>query len=167
MKVRRRDALLLAAANGLEVWLWYAAVEYLFASAAPMLLHRDTVLDYSQWRGTVVLLLGYAAWGLLLGLLAGVSMEGARDVPLAEFRRRNRKLIILLMIAAFALNLALLPGQPGKAAALIATCAVAAAVLRDFDGLAGCPWAVAAILIVTGRLAMVNWKNLPAALSVA
>jgi hypothetical protein len=48
-----------------------------------------------------------------MGLLAGLSIDAARDVPLVEFERRSRKLIILLMVAAFGSNLALLPAQSG------------------------------------------------------
>jgi arylsulfatase A-like enzyme len=176
MNIRRLDGLVHAAANGLEVWMSYAVVEYLFSAAAPLLIHRDKVLDESRWRGTVILLGCYAVWGLLMGLLAGISMDGARGLPLVEFDRRSRKLLVLLVVAAFGINLAFLPAQPGKVAALLVIPLVAVAVIFDagksdsnpglYRGLSGFPAAVAVVLIVTARLAFVNWKSLPAVFTV-
>jgi len=168
MKIERRSAFLHSAVNGLNIWVWYAAVEYLFSTAAPMLIHRDKVLDAARWRGTLILFLCYAIWGMFVGLLAGISMDGARDLPLAEFDRRNRKLLILLVVAAFGINLALLPAQPSKVAALVAVPLVAAAVIFNagkagsHPGLSGSPAIVAGVLILTARLVFVNGRGIPA-----
>lgn len=172
MNTPRRDNLLHSAVNGLEIWLWYAVVEYFFNSAIPVLIHREKILDEARWRGTVILFICYAILGILVGLMAGISMGAARSLARAEFDHRNRKLIILLLVAVFAINLATLPDQPGKVAALLALASVAAAIFFDVGktdsdpGLSGSPWAVAAILILVSRLALVNWKNSSALLAV-
>jgi len=146
-------------------------MEYLFSSAAPM-LHTEKVLEEAQWRGTVILLACYLVFGAAIGLLAGFSMNGARELPLKEFDRRNRKLLILLMAAAFGINLVLSPSQPGKPAALLAGVLITAAVVRDFGkagsyrGISSSPAAVAICLILSARLALVNWKTLPLLLTV-
>jgi hypothetical protein len=169
MNIRRRDGLLHAAVNGLEVWMLYALVEYIACAAAPMLLHPEKFLDEAGWRGTAILFVIYGVWGVLMGLLAGVSMDAARDLPLVEFDRRSRKLIILVMVAAFGCNLALLPAQSGRAAALLTIPLVAAAVIFDLGKAGsnpGFPAAVAGTLVLSARLAVFNWKNLPALMTV-
>ncbi|HXB68817.1 MAG TPA: sulfatase [Candidatus Acidoferrales bacterium] len=169
MNITRRDGLFHAAVNGLEVWMSYALVEYVVCAAAPMLLHREKFLDEAGWRGTAILFVIYGVWGIIMGLLAGLSMDAARDLPLVEFERRSRKLIILLMLAAFGGNLALLPAQSGKAAALLTVPLVAIAVIFDLGKAAsnpGFPAAVAGTLVLSARLAVFNWKNLPALMTV-
>jgi arylsulfatase A-like enzyme len=172
MNIRRSDSLLYGAANGMETWLWYAAVEYLFSTAAPILTHREKVLNEAQWRGTVVLLVCYAVAGIVTGLLTGLAINVAENLPLEEFNRRHRKVLILLVVAAFGVNLALLPAQPGKAAALLATLLVAAAVIfnpgksSSAAGLSSSPVLVAGILVFTARLALVNWRSFPAAITI-
>jgi arylsulfatase A-like enzyme len=165
MGVKWRDRLLDAAANGLEVWMSYAAVEYLFSTAIPLLVHREKVLGETQWRGTVVLFVSYAVWGLVMGLFTGVSIAGAQQLTMEEFNRRNRKLLALLMVATFAANLVLLADQPGRVAALLGIVLVTGAVICNFGatssslGLSDFPAAVSVILILPARLAFVNWKG--------
>ena len=172
MNISRRDSLVSGAVNGVEVWGWYAAVEYLFSTAAPMLFHPEKVFSETRWRGTVILFACYAVCGLVTGLLAGLMMDRSRNLPQEEFDRRNRKALIVVLVAAFGINLVLLPAQAGRLAAFLGVSLAAAAVIFDarqsgFNlGFSASPGVVAGILAFTARLAFVSFRNLSAAMTI-
>ena len=168
MLIRRRDSLLHSMVNGLEVWLAYATVEYLFATVLPIVLHRDRLLDAARWRGTALLFACYAAWGILNGLVAGAAMDSARNLSLGEFEERVRKFLTRALAITFGLNLLFTPNSSGKVGALLGMALLGIAVMRNlgkseaYPGVSDSPTAVALVLVISSRVGMVTLRDWPA-----
>jgi arylsulfatase A-like enzyme len=170
--IRRRDCFLQSMVNGIEVWLSYATVEYLFATVIPIMFNRDRVLDTLRWRGTVLLFSCYAAWGLVNGLAAAIAMDSERTLPMARFELRVRKLLIYALVITYGLSLLLVANGSEKLTALLGVLLVAGGVARRYGEIELCsstlggPAAVSLVLIISSRLAMVHLKDWPALLTV-
>jgi arylsulfatase A-like enzyme len=57
---------------GLEVWIWFALSEYIFATLVPLLNRDHGMLGARQWRGLAIVFACYAAAGIVSGLLGAV-----------------------------------------------------------------------------------------------
>jgi arylsulfatase A-like enzyme len=104
--------------EGIQVFLCYAAAEYVFL-AISLAVRPHRVMLLPQWRGTVVLFAAY----ILLGILAGAVAGGVLAGPVPN-RERIRKALILTILAAFTLNTATAGLSAPNRAALVSAAAM-------------------------------------------
>jgi arylsulfatase A-like enzyme len=163
MKFGRKQRFFVGVSNGLAVWTWYAAVEFLFSTLAPLIVKKHEVMTAAQWGGTALILGCYIAVGALLGVVSALVLRGE------EYREfRTRKLALLGLVSMFAINLAASRLDPVvKAASLTAALLIGAAIVRNVwtgpkDGrLPGDAAWVSGMLIVTAWLAQTLSSRIP------
>jgi len=138
--------------QGIQVFLCYAVVEYVFL-AVSLVTRPHRVMLIQQWRGTVVLLVSYLLLGILAGAVIGLLSRGEDPNGL-----RTRKRLVLTIIGAFMLNGATASlSVPNRMALVCATALIAVTVFFELGSVAGNRGLANGPMLVSGILVATSW----------
>jgi arylsulfatase A-like enzyme len=86
---------------GAQVWIWFALMEFIFATGLRVIGHDHAILTHQQWCGNALLFGCYAAVGIAVG--AAAAVVGLRR---PELTRMMLRLLPITPVALFVLNAA-------------------------------------------------------------